>query len=151
MAMLALGAFCAAGLIVWPGCLSVPLPSSRKSISKLKPADFSFRKDAHPSRSEIVSRAGEPDKYFPEVRVACYKLNEITRSKLMLFLILPMGTEANGAALEVAMIQYDDRDQVRRVEIKELSINPTYWDVAVKQWTAEPAKGTPSVKRPGAR
>ncbi len=64
------------GMIVWPGCATPPLPSIRKPISSRKKEDFAFPKSSPQSRSEIVSKVGEPDEYFPDLRVACYRIND---------------------------------------------------------------------------
>lgn len=118
-AFLAAGAFFAAGLILWPGCATPPLPASRTPISPLKRADFSFVKEANPTRDDVIAKLGQPDEYFPDLRVACYKLNNIKRHRLvLLFGILPVGAYQDAPGIEVAMIQFDDRDREQRIQIK---------------------------------
>ncbi len=118
-AFLAAGAFFAAGLILWPGCATPPLPASRTPISPLKRADFSFVKDTHPTRDDVIAKLGQPDEYFPDLRVACYKLNNIKRHRLvLLFGILPVGAYQDAPGIEVAMIQFDDHDREQRIQIK---------------------------------
>ena len=73
-AFLAAGAFFAAGLILWPGCATPPLPASRTPISPLKRADFSFVKEANPTRDDVIAKLGQPDEYFPDLRVAISRL-----------------------------------------------------------------------------
>ena len=139
-AFLAAGALCAAGFIVWPGCATPPLPSSRKPVSSLRPADFSFGKSAHPSRIDIVSKIGKPDEYFADLRVACYKLNRLTRRRLwLLFGVLPVAAPKDADRLEVAMIQYDDHDRAQRIEI---TIVPGYQGTlhhSAQQWKIKAA------------
>ena len=119
---LAAGALCAAGFIVWPGCATPPLPASRTPLSIHKRDEFSLKKNAHPSRDEIIARLGPPDECFEDLRVACYKLNELKRCKLWLFLgILPIAVTRDSDGLEFAMIQFDDHDQEQRVAIKIIS------------------------------
>jgi hypothetical protein len=116
-AFLVAGALFAAGLIVWPGCATPPLPASRTPISPLKRADFSFVKGAHPTRDDTIAKLGQPDEYFSDLRVACYKLNDIKRRRLvLLFGILPVGAyrdapgrlaEAQRIALQIVQLALD--------------------------------------------
>jgi hypothetical protein len=80
----------AVGFAVWPGCATAPLPSSRQPIGLRKKADFKFAKREQPSRTEVVRRVGEPDAYAADVRVACYRVSDVTRRELwLLFGFLP--------------------------------------------------------------
>jgi hypothetical protein len=118
-AWLAVGALAAAAFIIWPGCVSAPLPSSRHPLSAFKPVDFKFAKNAHPTRGEIVAKVGEPDQYFPDLHVACYRLNRLTRGRLiLLFGLLPVGGFKDNDRLEVAMIEYDAQDRAKRIKVK---------------------------------
>ena len=140
-AFLAAGALCAAGFIVWPGCATPPLPASRTPLSSLKRADFSSLKRAHLSQDEIVARVGRPDEYFTDLRVACYKLNQIKRRRLMLlFGVLPIAAPQDPGAIEIAMIQYDDHSQAQRIRIKIVSYyygqQTLYY--AAQKWLTEP-------------
>jgi hypothetical protein len=124
-AFLVAGALCAAGFIVWPGCASPPLPASRTPLSNHTRAEFSLKKNAHPSRDEVIARVGPPDEYYADLRVACYKLNQVRRRRLvLLFGILLIGVPKDPACLEVAMIQFDDHDRAQRTEI---AIIPRYY------------------------
>jgi hypothetical protein len=119
------GALCAAGFIVWPGCAFPPLPASRTPLSIHARGEFSLKKSAHPSRDEVIARLGPPDEYFADLRVSCYKLNEVKRRRLVLFLgILPIGVPEDPVCLEVVMIQFDDQDRAQRREIR---IIPRYF------------------------
>ena len=123
-AFLVAGALCAAGFIVWPGCAFPPLPASRAPLSIHTRAEFSLKKNGHPSRDEVVARLGPPDEYYADLRVSCYKLNEINRRRLvLLFGILPIAVPRDPVCLEVAMIQFDDHDRAQR---REISIIPRY-------------------------
>jgi hypothetical protein len=116
---LAAGALCAAGFIAWPGCATPPLPASRTPLSIHKRSEFKWKKDAHPSRDEIVAKLGQPDEYFADLQVSCYKLNRLKQRTLYLFLgILPIGWAREGDGLEAAMIQFDEHDRAQRVGIK---------------------------------
>ena len=76
-------------MMVWPGCTPWPGPSSRKPILSRKKEDFAFPKSPAPSRSEIVGKLGEPDAWLPELRVACYQVNEVTKRNVELFFVIP--------------------------------------------------------------
>jgi hypothetical protein len=118
-AWFAAGALAAAAFIIWPGCVSAPLPSSRRPLSAFKPVDFKFAKNAHPTRDEIIAKVGEPDQYFSDLHVACYRLNRLTRERIvLLFALLPVGGYRDNDRLEVAMIEYDAQDRVKRIEVK---------------------------------
>ena len=114
-ALLVSGVFWVIATMIWPGCATPPLPSSRKPISSRKPADFAFVKSTQPSRREVVERLGEPDAYFAGLRVACYRVNTVTRRKLWLFLgIIPIGVSKMPGELDIAFIEFDEHDHVRR-------------------------------------
>lgn len=138
--LLATAALCVLGFIIWPGCVSPPLPASRKPISSHKRADFSFGKTAHPSRSEVVAKVGEPDEYFADLRVACYKLNLINRRRLLLvFFVLPVAAPKDAEQVETAMIQFDENDRVQRMEIMNVSKYPNAFFYRAKGWIQKPA------------
>ena len=138
VALLAAGALFTAGFVVWPGCATPPLPASRTPLSSLKRSDFSFVKRVHPNREEIVSKLGKPDLYFADLEVACYKLNEIKRSRLcLLFGILPIYAFRDPGCLEVAMIQYDDHHRAQQCEIR---IIPQFYFLGEYRLYGDPAK-----------
>jgi hypothetical protein len=141
-AFLAAGVLCAACFVVWPGCATPPLPASRTPLSALKRADFSFEKDAHPSQDDVLTKIGPPDDYFPDLHVACYKLNQVKRRRLVLmFFVLPIAWPKDPDGLEVAMIQYDDHDRVQRTEIRILSYYPANHNAmhnTAKYWLTQP-------------
>lgn len=117
-AWLLAGAACTIGFVVWPGCATPPLPSSRVPLSWHQPSNFHFTKNAHPTRSEIIDKLGPPDSYFSDVRVAAYKLNVLKRKRLTLLLgILPIDVSQDADRLEVALIQFDEKDRVQRSEV----------------------------------
>ncbi|HEY0455992.1 MAG TPA: hypothetical protein VGE41_06425 [Verrucomicrobiae bacterium] len=107
------------GSVVWPGCFSLPLPSSRKPISSLNKENFNFPKTMLPAREEVIAKVGTPDAYFPDLRVACYRINEVTRRSLEMCLIIPLNVEKYEQK-EVAFIQFDDSDRVKLSEIREI-------------------------------
>jgi len=139
--LLAAGVLFAAGFIVWPGCATPPLPASRTPVSSLRRADFSFVKRGHPGKGDIVSNLGEPDEYFADLRVACYKLNPVSRRKLwLLFGVLPIGAPKDLANFEVAMIQFDDHDRMQRFAIKivYVSTSPNALRYSAQRWMTKP-------------
>ena len=102
-------------MMVWPGCATPPLPSSRKPILSRKKEDFAFPRSWPPSRSDIVRRIGEPDAYLPNQRVACYRVNEVTKRKLWLCLgVIPINVEKLRGYVDIAFIEFDESDHVRR-------------------------------------
>ncbi|SRR6266540_1869169 len=102
-------------MMLWPGCATPPLPSSRTPILSRKKEDFAFPKSPPPSRTEVVSKVGEPDAYLPDLRVACYRVNEVTKRKLWLCLgILPVNVERLPGYVDIAFIEFDEGDHVRR-------------------------------------
>jgi len=136
--LLAAGALFAAGFIVWPGCATPPLPASRTPVSSLRRTDFSFVKGAN--KSNIVSKLGEPDEYFADLRVACYKLNRVSRRRLwLLFGVVPVAAPKDLANLEVAMIQFDDHDRMQRFAIKFVHDTPNALHYLTQRWMTKPA------------
>jgi len=116
--LLAGGTLCALALMIWPGCATPPLPSSRKPIASRKTTDFKFLKSGQASRSEIVGKLGEPDAYFTELGVGCYRINEVTKRRLWLCLfVIPVNVETHPGALDVAFIEFDEQDRARRFAI----------------------------------
>jgi len=102
-------------MMVWPGCATPPLRSSRKPIQSRKKEDFAFPKYPPPTRGDIVGKVGEPDAYFPNLRVACYRVNEVTRRELWLFLgVIPINVEKLPGYVDIAFIEFDESDHVRR-------------------------------------
>jgi hypothetical protein len=105
------------GFAVWPGCAIAPLPSKRTPVGSRTSAQFKFDKSEHPTRAEVISRLGQPDDYFPHIRVACYKVNDVTRRKVFLCLfVIPINVEKSQAQ-EIAFIEFDEQDRVRRADL----------------------------------
>jgi len=139
--LLAAGALFAAGFIIWPGCATPPLPAKRTPLSSLRRTDFAFENGAHPSKSEIVNRIGEPNEYFADLRVACYKLNQVSRRRLwLLFGILPIAAPKDADRIEVVMIQFDDEDRMQRHAIRTCyATNPRALRSSALAWRTESA------------
>ena len=138
-------------MMVWPGCAWPPLPATRKPILSRKKEDFAFPKPPPPSRSEIVRKVGEPDAWFPELRVACYRVNEVTKRNLWLLLfVIPVDVEKNPGYVDIAFIEFDENDHVRRYGMRTEYYNnkdafDKYlggWPALVKKWldSQEPKK-----------
>ena len=125
---LAAGLLFTIGFIVWPGCATPPLPSSRTPVSALKRADMAFAKNSHPAKSEVIAKLGPPDKYFPDIRVACYKLNYLSRHRLWLFLgAIPIAAVEDEPGVEVAMFQFDAGGQTQRHAIRTIRKPYSWW------------------------
>jgi hypothetical protein len=95
--------------------MTAPLPSSHKPIPFRSKADFVFAKTPPPSRSEILAKLGTPDFYLSDIRVACYRINTVTRHQvLLLFFVIPVYLESSPGYSDLAFIEFDERDQVSR-------------------------------------
>jgi len=137
-------------MMVWPGCTTPPLKSSRKPILSRKKEDFAFPKSPPPSRSEIVGKFGEPDAWLPELRVACYRVNEVTKRNLELFVVIPVNVWKRPGYVDVAFIEFDESDHVRRSGMRTEYYNDKDvfekhlggWPALAKKWLAsqEPKK-----------
>lgn len=108
---------CAGAFTIWPACASKTLTTSRKPISSLKRADFVSVRNTRLSRDDVVSRFGRPDAYFPDLRVSCYKLNFLKRVNLVIIFGVPIAEKAPDL-IELALIEFDAHDKVRRTVIK---------------------------------
>ena len=139
-ALLASGVLWVVATMVWPGCATPPLPTSRKPIASRKPEDFAFVKSTQPSRREVVGRLGEPDAYYTGIRVACYPVNTVTRRKLWLFLgIIPVGVSKMPGELDIAFIEFDEHDHVRRSGLGT-GYSGVGLEYAAKKWLATKEK-----------
>ena len=114
MALLVSAVLWVVAMMVWPGCTTPPLRSSRKPILSRKKEDFAFPKSPAPSRSEIVGKFGEPDAWLPELRVACYQVNEVTKRNVELFFVIPTYVQKHPGYVDVVFIEFDESDHVRR-------------------------------------
>jgi hypothetical protein len=62
-----------------------------------------------------VHRLGEPDAWLPDYRIACYRVNEVTKRNLWLCLgVIPINVSKRPGPDEIAFIEFDERDYVRR-------------------------------------
>lgn len=105
----------AAGFVVWPGCATPPLPSSRTPVANIQRSDVAFVKRSRPLKSEVIARLGKPDDDYADIRVICYHLNHLSRHRLMLFLgIVPVGVPEDNLGLEVVMFQFDAQGKMLR-------------------------------------
>ena len=106
------------GGVVWPGCATAPLPPKRRPFDSRKVQDFQFLRAGQISRTEMIANLGEPDAYFEDLKVACYRINQIGARRLWLFLgILPVSVSESPGGIEVAFIQFDDRGHAQRFGI----------------------------------
>ncbi len=110
-----------AGYFVWPGCAIVPLPSKRTPIASISKSQVRNLKSRDLTRETVEHELGKPDEYIESVSVACYRINELNRSRVMLFLcVLPVFVYADRPGTEVAFVQYDSNGKVARVAIRKL-------------------------------
>ena len=137
-AFFAVGILAIGGLTIWPGCATPPLPASRKSISMLAKSDLPAVQRARLTRQELVSKVGEPTAYFPDLRVSCYRLNQVSRRRLVLFLgVLPVGAFKDNVNLEFAMIEFDEQDRVLRFTTEIGYDGRQGMELSAKRWSTK--------------
>jgi hypothetical protein len=131
---------------VWPGCISAPLPNGHQPIAFRKQSDFVLPKSPQLTRSEVDSKLGKPDIYLPHLKIACYRVNEVTSRTLSLFLVIPVGVGRSPAGYDVALIQFDQQDRVIRsgltlqpVDVFRQSKQENF-ETTAKQWLEEQEK-----------
>jgi hypothetical protein len=128
---------------VWPGCISAPLPNAHQPIAFRKQSDFVLPKSPQLTRGEVISKLGEPDVYLPDLRIACYRVNTVTRRHLDIFLIFPVGIEREPMGMnDVAFIQFDEEDRVIRSGLSSHPVERFHQtaEAAAKQWLADQEK-----------
>lgn len=117
--LLVLGALGVAGMIIWPGCATPPLPATRTPLSNLRPTDFKFPRGSQPTRVELEAQLGKPDEFIEDRSVACYRLNKVSRRRLWLFLgVLPIAAPRDPDMIELGLVQFDAQQRVTRVGVK---------------------------------
>jgi len=141
MAFVSAGALCVVGLVVWPGCATPSIITSRKPLTPFKPAAFQTETAMHPSLVEVVGKMGTPDEYFPDLQVVCYKLNQTSSRTLWLFLgIVPFALTKDADRSDVAMIQFDEQGKAQRIKIETVSIYPGALHYEAYRWIKVPAQ-----------
>jgi hypothetical protein len=115
-----------AGFFVWPGCGSIPLRASRTTPGPVQMKDVKEALESGLSKTEVFAKFGEPDEWYGDLRVACYKLNGLQRTNVYIFFGIPVGTDhEKEAGIEVAMMQFDARGaQLRQTRQRILGYNP---------------------------
>ena len=132
---------CIVGLVVWPGCATPSITTSRKPLTPFKPAAFQAETTTHPSLTEVVGKMGTPDEYFPDLHVVCYKLDQVSSRTLWLFLgIVPFALTKDADRSEVAMIQFDGQGKAQRIKIETVSIYPGALHYEAYRWLKVPAQ-----------
>ena len=130
------------------GCYSPVVATSRQPISSRSTNDFEFVRLANPSKSDVDRRLGNPDEYFPDLRVAVYPINTVIRRRLTLFLfILPVGGFRDYDFYDIACIEFDEHDNARRCDVilrgsYSLKSQILYW--AAKDWLENRDKEKPN-------
>ena len=102
-------------LSVWPGCATVPVPAKRDSIAGRKTSDFGFIRKGKTTRSDVVAKLGKPTEDFSDIRVTGYYITTIQPRSMFLITVIPAGTGTRGRAeLQLALIEFDEQDRVKR-------------------------------------
>lgn len=131
-----------AGYFVWPGCAIVPLPSKRVPISAVTTKQVKKLDGLSFTRDEIELDLGRPTEFYPEFNVACYSLNRLDRSRLMLLLcVLPVGWFPDKSGVEVALIQYDEKGRVVRTAVRKRFPTSGTLRELVQKWSSARASG----------
>ena len=136
------GPFWIAANIVWMGCVSAPLPSGKKPVIFRNKSEFAFvtkpsTTNAHPSQQDVVAKLGQPDEYFPDLKVACYKIDTKTRREVMLLLFVIPIDIYEYQKTTVAMIEYDGLLMTKRVEIITPQSSRYFYQVGGFKFTAQ--------------
>jgi hypothetical protein len=109
------------GLMVWPGCAFMPLPSKRTPIASRTTAQFKLKQPEQLTRAEILARLGQPDQYYPDIRVACYRVNNVKKRELFLLLfVIPVRVQGSHA-YDIGFVEFDEQDRVRRAAVSTYS------------------------------
>jgi hypothetical protein len=124
------------GFVVWPGCITAPLPSRRTPANSLEKSELKFVKHSRASKGDVFAHLGKPDAWYDDLRVACYFLNHVSRDRLVLLLgVIPMGTQEEHPGLEVVLLQFDGQDRVMRHDRRTVRIPPeTLLRTEAEQW-----------------
>jgi hypothetical protein len=127
------------GFAVWPGCALAPLPSKRVPIVGRSTTQFKLKKSEHPTRGEVIARLGQPDAYVEDIRVACYRVKDVTRRKVFLLLfVIPISVEHRNA-YDIGFIEFDEEGLARRADIRTEYESVSLKDAA-RKWLAEKQK-----------
>lgn len=117
--LLVLGALGVAGMIIWPGCATPPLPAKRTPLSNLRVTDFKYPRGSQRTRTELEAQLGKPDEFFEDLNVACYRLNKVSRRRLCLLLgVIPIAAPRDPDVIELGMVQFDAQQRVSRAGVK---------------------------------
>jgi hypothetical protein len=134
-----LALLCCSLCLVGAGCVFCPVSTSRQPISSRKTSDFEFVKSGQPSRSEVETKLGKPDGYFPQLRVSVYPVNTVIRRKLWLFLgIVPVHYFRDYDGFETACIEFDEQDRAQRCGLttQYLGLSSSALEFGAKKWLA---------------
>ncbi|MBI1839399.1 MAG: hypothetical protein HYR88_00910 [Verrucomicrobia bacterium] len=80
---------------------------------------------------------GRPDAFVAESRIACYRINTITRRRIFLCLfVIPIGVERSPGGWDVAFIEFDADDRVSRSAIGQCRLTMPLEESA-REWLAK--------------
>jgi hypothetical protein len=112
--LLLAGLVAVVGLVAWPGCIPASLPTTRTPIAARKKADFAYTDSSARTRSEVTARLGQPDAYVDDIRVACYRVNSVTKRDGLFLVVIPLSVNKNTNDLDIGFVQFDQQDRVQR-------------------------------------
>lgn len=126
-----------AGYFVWPGCATMPLPSKRVPISDVTTKQVKRIDHLGLTKDEVEREIGKPTEFYPDVQVACYSMNRLDRSRVVLFLFLiPIDWYPEKSGAEVAMIQYDGRGRMLRAVVRKQYPYSGTFRTSVQKWVS---------------
>ena len=100
--------FFSAGFILWAGCASVALPSSRTTPGRVQMEEVKQAGQAGLSKSEMFVKLGKPDEWYHDLHVACYKLHALERGSVEIVFGIPFPDNENKEpGVEVALVEFD--------------------------------------------
>ncbi|HXF11432.1 MAG TPA: hypothetical protein VN625_11655 [Desulfuromonadaceae bacterium] len=125
--------------VVFTGCMVVPLPPSRHPVGSRKLDGFPALKKSHPTRSEVVAKFGQPEAYFDDLHVACYRVNSVTHRGLVLMFLIPTGVNRFND-FDLMLIRFDENDRLKNYEVVSQSKHQQYRETA-EWWLKSTKKG----------
>ena len=126
-------AFWVVGMIVWPGCVPVPLPPEHAAIAGRSKKEVVTVGKERLTRAEMMARAGRPDGWFPDLRVACYRVDAVrSRTLWLLLFVIPVMDARDGSS--VVFIEFDENDRAKRWAARRVNER---WDYAEKHLHAD--------------
>jgi hypothetical protein len=112
------------GLFAWPGCITPPLPSERYPVGSRTKETFIVPKSSPLTRDEAIQKFGSPDEVYPEIGVISYKVNQVVKRHLWLFLfVIPVNVDRWTYYSDVAYMSFDSQGRLQYSGIETVDHN----------------------------